>query len=308
MKSHLSHTMRALAVGAVGLGLLGVPTAVSALAAPVAPSAVAARSGPAGPAVSWADNSGDESGFSIERCLGVNCTEFGQIATVGAGLTSYTDAFNVGNAARYRVRAFNNAGYSGYSNSAEIVLVSTGDALARMSAAPSSGPAPLTVMFDGSTSTALNGTIATWVWSFGDNQTATGITAGHVYTTPGVYAASLKVTTAGTFGGAIVSTAMIITVTPPPLVAPNDLSAASPARGQIRLTWSNPSSSTTKLTLQRCKGATCTSFTQIAAPATSTTSYIDSKVSPGTTYKYRLIASDGTASAPSNTAVITARR
>lgn len=307
MKSRLLHTMRALAVGAVALGLFGVPTAVSALSAPVAPSAVAASRGPAGLAVSWTNNSGDESGFSIERCLGVNCTLFGQIATVGAGLTSYTDAFNVSNAARYRVRAFNSAGYSGYSNSAEIVLVSTGDALARMTASPISGPAPLTVMFDGSTSTALNGTISTWVWSFGDNQTATGMTVGHTYAAPGVYAASLKVTTAGTFSSAS-STAMIITVTPPLLVAPNDLSATSPVRGQIRLAWSNPPSSTNKLTLQRCKGATCSSFTQIASLATSATSYMDSKVSPGTTYKYRLIASDATASAPSNTVVVKAQR
>lgn len=188
------------------------------------------------------------------------------------------------------------------------MLVSTGDALARMTAVPISGPAPLMVVFDGSTSTALNGTISTHLWSFGDNQTATGKTVGHIYAAPGVYAASLKVTTEGTFSGATVNTAMIITVTPPPLVAPSDLSATSPVRGQIRLAWSNPPSSTTKLTLQRCKGATCTSFTQIAALATSTTSHIDSKVSPGTTYKYRLIASDATASAPSNTAVITARR
>ena len=308
MKLRLLLMMRAFAVGSVGLGLLGVPAAASALSAPVAPSAVAANSGPAGLAVSWTDNSVDESGFSIERCLGVNCTEFGQIANVGAGATSYTDAFNVSNAARYRVRAFNSAGYSGYSNSAEIVLVSTGDALARMSAAPISGPAPLTVIFDGSTSTALNGTIATWSWSFGDNQTASGMTAGHVYTTPGVYAASLKVTTIGTFSGTTASTAMIITVAPPPLVAPGDLSATSPARRQIRLTWTNPPSSATRLTLERCKGATCTSFTQIAALTSSTTSFIDSKVSPGSTYKYRLIASDATASAPSNTTVVTARR
>jgi len=41
-----------------------------------------------------------------------------------------------------------------------------------MTATTTSGPAPLTVTFDGSTSTALNGTIATWVWSFGDNQTS----------------------------------------------------------------------------------------------------------------------------------------
>ena len=176
-----------------------------------------------------------------------------------------------------------------------------------MTAVPNSGPAPLTVMFDGSTSTALNGTIATWEWSFGDNQTAAGITAGHIYAAPGVYSASLKVTTIGTLSTAS-STAMIITVTPPPLVAPGDLSATSPVRGQVRLAWSNPPSSTTRLTVQRCKGATCTSFTQIAAVSTSTTSYIDSKVSPGSTYKYRLIASDATASAPSNTTVVTARR
>ena len=133
------------------------------------------------------------------------------------------------------------------------------------------------------------------------------MTAGARLRTPGVYSASLKVTTIGTFSTAS-STAMIITVTPPPLVAPSDLSATSSVRGQVRLAWSNPHSSSTRLTVQRCKGATCTSFTQIAAVSTSTTSYIDSKVSPGTTYKYRLIASDGTASAPSNTAVVTARR
>jgi PKD repeat protein len=299
---------KALAAAVVCLGLLGVPTSASALSEPVAPSGMAANSGPAGLVVSWADNSADESGFSIERCLGVNCTAFGQIATVGAGVTSLTDPFNLSNAARYRVRAFNSAGSSGYSNTAEVVLVTTGEALARMTAAPISGHAPLTVMFDGSTSTALNGTIATWEWSFGDNQASSGVHTGHVFTAPGVYAASLKVRTAGTFAGTTASTAMIITVTALPLVAPTDLSAASTVRAQIRLAWSNPASSTTRLTLQRCKGATCTSFTQIGVLTTSTTSFIDSKVSPGTTYRYRLVAADATGATFSNTAVATARR
>jgi hypothetical protein len=70
--------------------------------------------------LTWADNSGDESGFHIERCQGSTCTSFAQIATVGANTTSYA---NSGLAAattyRYRVRAYNGAGSSAYSNIAD---------------------------------------------------------------------------------------------------------------------------------------------------------------------------------------------
>jgi PKD repeat protein len=302
-----AHVWSALAAVTVCLALLGLPTPATAASTPVAPSAVAASFGGAGLLVTWADNSSDESGFSIERCIGGNCTNFGQVATVGAGVTSFTDLYNTSTGS-YRVRAYNSAGFSQYSGSAEIVLVSSGDAAARMTAAPLSGPAPLTVTFDGSASTALNGTLSSWQWSFGDNQTAAGVTAGHTYTAPGVYAASLKVTTSGGFGSATGTTAVIITVTAPPLVAPSDLTATSPARGQIRLSWSNPVSSTTALTLERCKGAKCTSFTRIAVLTTTATSYLDTKASPGTTYKYRLAASESTATAYSNTAVATALR
>ena len=306
--TRLLRTTSAFAALAVGLGLLGVPTSASALSAPAAPSAAAASFGAAGAVVTWEDNSSDETGFSVERCLGVNCSAFGQIATVGAGVTSFADLFYPSGTSLYRVRAYNSAGYSTYSVSAELIVISTSDVVARMSATPLSGTAPLTVTFDGSTSTALNGTVTSWEWSFGDNRTASGSAVAHDYAAPGVYAASLKVTTSGTFGGSSASTAMIITVTPPPLAAPSDLSATSPTRGQIRLTWSNPASSATRLTLQRCKGASCTSFSQIGVLTTSTTTYLDSKASPGATYSYRLVASNATASTYSNTAVATARR
>jgi hypothetical protein len=69
--------------------------------------------------LSWTDNSGDESGFRIERCKNPNCTNFAQITQVGAGVTTFADTTVSKNTAyNYRVRAFNAAGNSAYSNTA----------------------------------------------------------------------------------------------------------------------------------------------------------------------------------------------
>jgi predicted phage tail protein len=67
--------------------------------------------------LAWTDNSGDENGFLIERCVGNNCTNFAQIASVGANVTTYPDTGLSNNTFyRYRVRAFNGSGNSAYSN------------------------------------------------------------------------------------------------------------------------------------------------------------------------------------------------
>ncbi len=300
------HTIRSCVVAAVGMALLGASAPASALTAPAAPSTVTASFGSGSVALAWVDNSPDEAGFAIERCLGAGCTSFGQIATVAAGVTSYGDTFYSSGTDRYRVRAFNSAGYSVASNTAEVSLFSIGDVFPSMSATPTAGLAPLTVGFDGSASTTLNGTITGYTWSFGDGQTGSGAVVSHTYTTPGVYAASLKVTSAGTFGGSA-STALLVTVAAPPLVAPGDLAATSPVRNQIRLAWSNPVSSATGLALERCKGSGCTSFTRIAVLTTATTSYTDTTVKNRTTYRYRLAASTSAATVYSNVVTATAR-
>ncbi len=67
----------------------------------------------------WQDNAGTEDGFGIERCAGTGCTAFSQIAVVGHDVTTYVDSGLARNAAySYRVRAFNGAGMSAYSNTA----------------------------------------------------------------------------------------------------------------------------------------------------------------------------------------------
>ena len=69
--------------------------------------------------LTWTDNATNESGFRIERCTGTGCTSFAEIATVGVNATSYQ---NTGSAPRDELfvprRAYNQAGTSGYSNTA----------------------------------------------------------------------------------------------------------------------------------------------------------------------------------------------
>jgi len=41
--------------------------------------------------LAWTDTAGNETGFKIERCTGVGCADFAEIATVGANVTNYSD-------------------------------------------------------------------------------------------------------------------------------------------------------------------------------------------------------------------------
>jgi len=68
--------------------------------------------------LSWTDTSNNEDGFKIERATGKG--GFSQIpVSVGAGITSYSDlGLSANTSYTYRVRAYNTAGNSGYSNTA----------------------------------------------------------------------------------------------------------------------------------------------------------------------------------------------
>ena len=63
------------------------------------------------------DNSNDEDNFVVERCRGGDCTAFVMVAILGPNTTSYIDN-NLARLTvyRYRVKARNGFGDSGYSN------------------------------------------------------------------------------------------------------------------------------------------------------------------------------------------------
>jgi predicted phage tail protein len=69
--------------------------------------------------LSWGDSDGAEQGFKIERCTGLDCSDFAQIATVQSNVTSYSNTgLSASTSYSYRVRAYNAAGDSDYSNTA----------------------------------------------------------------------------------------------------------------------------------------------------------------------------------------------
>jgi hypothetical protein len=68
--------------------------------------------------LTW-DNVTSESGYKIERCQGAGCSSFSQIAQVGTDVTSYPDTgLTASTSYSYRIRAYNGAGDSGYSDTA----------------------------------------------------------------------------------------------------------------------------------------------------------------------------------------------
>jgi titin len=88
-------------------------------AAPSAPSALVATASGRQVTLSWTDTAAAEAGFAIERSSAGS--PFAEIARVGADATAFTESGLAANTVyRYRVRAFNAAGYSAYSDTARV--------------------------------------------------------------------------------------------------------------------------------------------------------------------------------------------
>lgn len=97
-------------------------TEASGLTVPSAPSELAAVVTGAGRLrLTWANSSGSDVGFKLERRIGSGA--FTQIATLGPGTTAYNDSgLASGASVTYRLRSFNQGGGSSFSNEAQATL------------------------------------------------------------------------------------------------------------------------------------------------------------------------------------------
>ncbi|MDH5245063.1 MAG: fibronectin type III domain-containing protein [Betaproteobacteria bacterium] len=180
-------------------------------------------------------------------------------------------------------------GRSGYSN--ELIATAPYAApVADFSSSATSGFAPLSVNFT-STST---GTIATHAWTFGDGTTSSSPNPVKTYSTAGSYTVSLTVTGPG--GSSTRTSSNYITVssgtdTTAP-TAPASLAATANGSSSINLTWAAATDNVgvTGYRVERCQGATCTNFAQVATPAGTT--HTDSGLAASTAYRYRVRATD----------------
>ncbi|MGB2712847.1 MAG: hypothetical protein WBC51_01615 [Vicinamibacterales bacterium] len=98
-------------------------TAGGVLPVPLAPSGLRATTlSRSRIALQWSNMTGDQDTVSIERCRGIGCTTFAQIAEVAGTATSFIDeGLRSKTTYTYRVRAVGAGGLSGYSNTATAV-------------------------------------------------------------------------------------------------------------------------------------------------------------------------------------------
>jgi PKD repeat protein len=177
--------------------------------------------------------------------------------------------------------------------------------VARATATPGSGTAPLVVTFDGSSSSDADGVIASYAWTFGDGGSAAGQTTNHTYQTAGSYSAHVTVTDNQ---GATNTTALSIVVNPGATApaAPSNLIASSGSGRIVTLKWNDNASNETGFYVERAVKAKSLQFSRIATAGANVTTY--SQTEAAETWVYRVQSFNGVgASGYSNSATIRVR-
>lgn len=167
--------------------------------------------------------------------------------------------------------------------------------LAALSAAPTSGTAPLPVSFDGGASTDPDGTLTAYTWDFGDGTTGSGAACQHTYSQSGTYTAKLTVTDNQ---GLQSFTTVTILVQAPALTinAPTNLKIALRSR-TVKLTWTDKSTNETGFQIERALKSTGV-FALVGTVGANTATFSETLSAAGI-YSYRVRAVNTTAGAAS---------
>jgi len=121
LTAETSYSYRVRAYTSVGnSGYAGPATFTTAPNPPAAPSGLTATAvSPTQIDLAWTDNATNETGFKIERCQGVSCSSFSEVATLAANVTTHQQTgLTAGTSFSYRVRAYNAGGNSANSATA----------------------------------------------------------------------------------------------------------------------------------------------------------------------------------------------
>ena len=240
--------------------------------------------------INWADNSGDETGFKIERKTGATGT-WAQITTVAVNVTSYTNTGLAANTAYYyRVRSYNAGGNSPYSNEANATTFVVNP------------PSTLTA-------TTYNANQINLAWR--DN--STNETGFKIERKTGAGGAWAQIATVGAnvvsyqskgltpstsyyfrvrsyygTGNSPYSNEANATTRAAPNI-PSGLSATPVSASRIDLAWSDNSSDETGFAIDRKTGVGGT-WAQVATVAANVVSYANSGLQAATAYYYRVRA------------------
>jgi fibronectin type 3 domain-containing protein len=271
--------------------------------APGSPNAVAASASQIDLSWTASTDAVGVTGYSVERCQGAGCSSFSEIAAPAA--TGYGDTGLTDNTSySYRVRARDAAGnWSLYSPTTS---ATTPDGT------PPTTPTSLAASTADSSQINLS-----WVAST-DNVAVTGYSVercqgvgcvgfapvaaptGTSYSNTGLAANtsySYRVRATDAVGNWSSYSSVATAVTAPPVdttppTSPSSLNAVAASSSQISLSWtaSTDAIGVSGYQVERCQGAGCASFVQVATP--SGTTYIDAQLATATNYSYRVRATD----------------
>ena len=217
--------------------------------------------------VAWSDNSDDETGFKLARSS--NGVDYSQIATLGAGTTSFSESgLATGATYYYKVRAYNSAGNSDYSNVDSVTIEddSTGtvpDQPSNVAVANNgNGTATLTWRDNSSNETAFD--IKRQEWDEARSSWLRGVIVGSV---PSGVTSLVDESGAGRFrykvqasngsGGSGFASSNATDITddsdtePPPPEMPSDVTVADNRDGTATVTWRDNSSNETSFDIKR---------------------------------------------------------
>jgi fibronectin type 3 domain-containing protein len=297
-----TYTYRVRATNSIGNSAYTNTASAVGPAAPTPPAAPSALTATAASStqinLSWSDNSGNESGFKVERSTdGVNFT---QVTVTGANVTTYTNTgLTASTTYTYRVRATNAGGDSAF----------TAAASATTDAPPATAPAAPSAL----SATALAANSISLSWTDNSNNETTfridrrvvGGTFAQVTTVPANVTTwtdtSLNASTQyqyrvraqnsvgnSTFTATASATTPALPATAPS--APTGLTAAAVDGSQISLAWSDTSSDETGFVIERQTGGG--QFEALTTVNPNVTTYTDAGLAASTQYTYRVRATN----------------
>ena len=272
--------------------------------------------------LSWTastDNVG-VAGYRVFRCEGTTCTNFAQVGAP-TGTTFSNTGLNGGTSYSYAVKAIDAAGnLSAYSTTVVVTTPAGADTT------PPTAPSTLTATANGTSSINLSWPASTdnvgvtgyriercagasctnfaqIATSTGTTFSNTGLTASTTYRyrvlatdAAGNLSAYSTIATATTASGA--------DTTPP--TAPSGLTATATGSSSVSLSWtaSTDNVGVTGYRVERCTGASCGTFAQVASPTGTT--FGDTGLAGSTSYSYRVRAIDAAGNLSAYSAVASA--
>lgn len=287
---------------------------------PAAPTQLAGSVGPYGSgyeaAFTFADNAANEFWVELERCAGAGCSNFATVAqTRGEDAQSVVDrTLARGVTYTYRVRAVGFMGSSAYSNTVTLFVpeASLPAAPSELTAAASAASVVLSWKDNSTNATQFaiercQGTACSTYFVAASNGTSF---ADYAVAAGQTYAYRVRALNADGYSGySNTATVTIPSETPVLSSAPSNLGGRALGPTQVSLAWSNGAGAQDAVKIERCKGQGCAGFAEVAVVAGNATTYVDSGLAAGTTYRYRVRSHGPTGdSAYSNTASVKTSR